>query len=74
MSLGVMEKDLTIRLEDEQEGAFDPTASPDPAFDEELSKRKPGGLGLYLVRKMIHRVEYERKEARSVITLTHPLE
>ena len=74
LSFQIAERDLTIRLEDEQEGEFDPTTSPDPAFDEELSKRKPGGLGLYLVRKMIHRVTYERNEARSIITLTHPLE
>lgn len=74
MSLAATEKELTVTMEDEQEGEFDPTKAPDPPFGLELAKRKPGGLGLYLVRKMVQRVEYERKDARSIITLTHPLE
>jgi len=74
LSLGVTEKDLTIRMEDEQEHDFDPTQSPEPDFDDALSKRQPGGLGLYLVRTMIRGVSYTREGSRSIITLTHPLE
>jgi len=74
LSLSVDMKDLTVTLEDEQTGDFDPTTVPEPPFDQDLSDRKPGGLGLYLVRKMVQRVDYERKDTRSIITLTHPLE
>ena len=74
MSMNVMERDLTVMLEDEQEGDFDPTAAPDPPFEKEISERKPGGLGLYLVRKMVRHVDYERRGTRNIITLTHPLE
>ncbi len=74
LSLAASPKDLTITVEDEQETDFDPTAAPDPPFGEELAKRKPGGLGLYLVRKIVRHVEYARKDTHSTITLSHPLE
>ena len=74
ISLGKEQKDVRVILEDDQEHEFDPTDAPQPAFGEELSKRKPGGLGLYLVKKMVNDVSFERKGIRNIITLTHPLE
>ncbi len=74
LSFATADKALVVRLEDEQEHSFDPTASPDPDLELKLAERKPGGLGLYLVRKMIRNVLYERSDKRSVVTLTHPLE
>lgn len=74
LSLGRRGSELVVTMEDEQEHDFDPTASPDPAFEKALSDRKPGGLGLYLIRKMVRNVEYRRDAQKSIITLTHPLE
>ncbi|KAK47256.1 ATP-binding protein [Caballeronia sp. LZ029] len=42
--------------------AFDPLKLPDPDVTSELDDRAIGGLGVYLVRKMMDRVAYERRE------------
>jgi anti-sigma regulatory factor (Ser/Thr protein kinase) len=65
---------LVVTLEDEQDHDFDPDKAPDPDFDEAMANRKPGGLGLYLVRKMVQKVDYRRQEKKNIVTLTHPLE
>jgi anti-sigma regulatory factor (Ser/Thr protein kinase) len=39
---------------------FDPLSLPEPELDEELEHRKIGGLGIYMVRRMIGAVSYER--------------
>jgi anti-sigma regulatory factor (Ser/Thr protein kinase) len=76
VSLTLMSKgnDLVVTLEDEQDHMFDPTTSPDPEFEKSLSERRPGGLGLFLIKKMVRKVEYRREGRRNTITLTHPLE
>lgn len=38
---------------------FDPTAVPQPDIKADLSRRGVGGLGLYLIRKMMDEVTYE---------------
>lgn len=45
--------------------AFDPLALPDPRTGEPLESRKPGGLGIYLVRSLFDRVEYLRRKGRN---------
>ena len=48
---------------------FNPLSHEDPDLTEDLSQRKVGGLGIYLVRKMFDRVSYEHIDGRNVITL-----
>ena len=48
---------------------FNPLLQEDPDLSEDLSHRKVGGLGIYLVRKMFDRVSYEHKDGGNVITL-----
>ena len=45
-------------VEHEADHAFDPTLGPDPDITAPLEARKPGGLGLYLVRRLADAVEY----------------
>ncbi|SAK43257.1 Serine/threonine-protein kinase BtrW [Caballeronia pedi] len=42
--------------------AFDPLQLPDPDVTSALDDRAIGGLGVYLVRKMMDEVAYERRE------------
>jgi anti-sigma regulatory factor (Ser/Thr protein kinase) len=71
VSADVRDGSIVVRLEDEQEHQFDPTQAPDPDVHKSISERRPGGLGLFLVRKMVDNVEYLRDGRKSIITLTH---
>ena len=40
---------------------FDPTSVPDPQFGENLDDRPVGGLGIYLVKKLMDDIDYRRE-------------
>ena len=46
---------------------FDPSAIPMPDLKADLSERKIGGLGIFLMRKLMDEVHYEPKEDKSNI-------
>jgi sigma-B regulation protein RsbU (phosphoserine phosphatase) len=48
---------------------FDPTGAPEPDIDKPLEERKLGGLGISLVRKLMDRIEYERREDKNILTI-----
>jgi anti-sigma regulatory factor (Ser/Thr protein kinase) len=45
--------------------AFDPLSLPSPDLTVPLEQRKAGGLGVFLVRKMMDVVHYERRDGRN---------
>jgi len=61
---------ITIIMVDHGE-SFDPSAIPLPDLKADLSDRKIGGLGIFLMRKLMDEVHYETKSNRSnVLTMT----
>ena len=73
------DKDILIRMEPHEHGIevnltdynverFDPTAAGLVDVDAPLSERVPGGLGLYLVLKMVDSIHYEYRNRQSSIT------
>jgi serine/threonine-protein kinase RsbW len=63
------EKDrLIITVLDHGE-PFDPSKVPLPDLKADLSDRKIGGLGIYLMRKLMDEVRYEVTEAGNRLTL-----
>jgi anti-sigma regulatory factor (Ser/Thr protein kinase) len=54
--------------------AFDPLAISEPDTSSALSERKIGGLGMFMVKKMMDSVEYCRENGKNVLTLTKCLE
>lgn len=64
---------LKIVLTDPDADPFDPTAVETPRIDRPVEEREPGRLGLFLVRKLMDRIEYEYDGRRSQITLTKRL-
>ncbi len=48
---------LTVYLRD-RAPLFDPTSLPSPNLSLPLEERHPGGLGVYLARQMVDRMEY----------------
>lgn len=50
--------------------AFDPlTDAPVPDVDAPLESRPIGGLGIYLIRKMVDEIHYRRKGGQNYLTL-----
>ena len=49
---------------------FDPTAAPDADITRSADDRDLGGLGIFIVRQTMDRVEYCRREGANILTLT----
>jgi len=49
--------------------AFDPTTVKEPDLTSSVEERKIGGLGIYLVRKLMDSVNYERVNGQNILTL-----
>jgi serine/threonine-protein kinase RsbW len=60
LSCGVSGNVITIILVDHGE-SFDPSVIPLPDLKADLSERKIGGLGIFLMRKLMDEVHYEIK-------------
>jgi len=59
---------LEVRLTDYDVERFDPTCAASVDIDAPLDERTPGGLGLYLVMKMVDSIHYEYRNRQSKIT------
>lgn len=69
LSSGMKGDAITIVLTDYGE-SFDPSVVPVPDLKADLSSRKIGGLGLFLMRKLMDEVHYEsRTDKSNVLTM-----
>ncbi len=48
---------------------FDPTSAPDPDLSLPLEERRPGGLGIHLMRSMMDRLHYRRSAGNNILRL-----
>ncbi len=70
LSCGVQADVITITLTDTGE-SFDPALVPMPDLQADLSDRKVGGLGIFLMRKLMDEIRYGPGPNRSnVLTMT----
>lgn len=70
LSCDVRDDHIKIVLIDHGE-SFDPSEIPLPDLKADLSERKIGGLGIFLMRKLMDEVHYEAKSDKSnVLTMT----
>lgn len=69
ISCGVNGSAITIVLVDHGE-SFDPSVVPTPDLKADLSERKIGGLGIFLMRKLMDDVRYEAEPRKNRNTLT----
>jgi len=68
LSCGVKGNTITIILVDHGE-SFDPSEVPMPDLKADLSDRKIGGLGIFLMRKLMDEVRYEARPNHNVLTM-----
>jgi serine/threonine-protein kinase RsbW len=48
---------------------LDPLTLPEPDTAAPLDDRRPGGLGVHLVKRLMDRVEYARRDGRNYLTI-----
>lgn len=65
---------LRIELVDEDVDPWDPTQAPEVDVNRLVEERKPGGLGLHLVRSIADGIEYDYKDRRMTVTVIKNLE
>ena len=69
--MGVEKYPRTMILTFIDEGKpFDPVSKPDPDVTLSAEKRKIGGLGIFMVKKSMDTMEYERRDNRNILTIT----
>ena len=59
---------IEVSLTDYDVERFDPTSAGSVDVEAPLDERTPGGLGLYLVLKMVDSIHYEYRNRQSKIT------
>jgi len=62
------EHGIEVSLTDYNVARFDPTSAGAVDVEAPLEERTPGGLGLYLVLKMVDSIHYEYRNRQSKIT------
>ena len=65
---------LAISLTDFDVEPFDIRNAPDVDVELPIEARKPGGLGIHLVKRMVDDIGYEYVDGRSTTTLVKELE
>lgn len=69
--------DVTLELDDSElkivvrdDGrSFNPLEAPPPDLDKPLEEREIGGLGIYLIKKFMDEVSYQREGSSNILTM-----
>lgn len=76
LELCPVEDGVEVVLTDFDVEPFDVTRAPESDVDADLAQRRPGGLGLQLVKKLVDEIEYqyspEERSSRIRFTKTRP--
>jgi len=59
---------VLCRLTDPDSERFDMTAAPDANITLPVGQRRPGGLGLHLLRRMVDSIDYDYSGRRSTVS------
>ena len=73
LSLSIERDTLRIDLTDREKTPFDITKSEVYDLNKSVEERPVGRLGLFFVKKVMDRIEYNNNENRTVITMTKHL-
>jgi serine/threonine-protein kinase RsbW len=68
VEIQVTEKIAEVHITDHAP-PFDPLSVPDPDRVSDLSERRTGGLGIYLMRQVVDEVRYEYVDGKNILTL-----
>jgi sigma-B regulation protein RsbU (phosphoserine phosphatase) len=66
--LSLEQGQLTVQVEDDGK-PFNPLDVPEPDTNQSLEERPIGGLGIYLMRKLMDEVEYRRQNDKNILVI-----
>jgi anti-sigma regulatory factor (Ser/Thr protein kinase) len=69
VELALQPDELVMTVEDSAT-PFDPLQAPAPDLEAALEDRPIGGLGVHLVRKLMDRVTYERRDGKNRLVMS----
>ena len=72
LSASVLDNNLVFVLTDTGK-EFDPTQAPDADVTLSAEEREIGGLGIFLIRQIMNKVEYQRINGKNLLTLAKEL-
>lgn len=67
--LSLVDQDLHLEIEDYGR-PFNPLEPADPDTNQDLDSRPIGGLGVFLVRRLMDRIDYRRAQERNILNIT----
>ena len=65
---------ISVCLVDPNSKPFDLTKTQEVNLNMPLRDRKPGGLGIHLVKRLMDSVQYQHRDGKSIVTVTKRLE
>ena len=72
--LDVLQEPVRVQLTFMDSGVpFDPLAKKDPNVNLSIEERQIGGLGIFMVKKLMDDVQYEYRDGENVLTLRKKL-
>lgn len=70
VTINIEHQDNKIIITFEDEGIpFNPLLVKDPDIKQSVEDRKPGGLGIYMVKKMMDNVEYMYRDNKNILII-----
>lgn len=75
VSVDTVDKPMKVWLTFTDEGVpYNPLAKEDPDITLSAEERKLGGLGIYMVKKMMDEFHYEYKDGKNIVTVCKVIE
>ena len=75
VSLSVLESPRRFMITFTDSGIpYDPLAKPDPNIRLSAQERQIGGLGIYMVKKSMDDMRYERRDGQNILTIVKNME
>ncbi|MDT8899867.1 ATP-binding protein [Anaeroselena agilis] len=70
VSIRISRSDVAVQVDFSDNGVpFDPLAAEAPDIQADLDNREIGGLGIFLIRRLLDEVHYHRRDNRNILTL-----
>ena len=64
-----LEPEMLVLTSEDSAPPFNPLLAPEPDLTKPLDERRPGGLGIHLLRRMMDRLEYRRADGKNQLTM-----
>ena len=68
VGMGISQDQLIFKVKDDGI-AFNPLNNPEPDVSKPFDEREIGGLGIYIVKKLMDELEYLRDNERNILTM-----